>query len=313
MKNLSKDELLEKIVKHFAFSTNDFEHNKPKDFMPEFERLFSYTNEDLYTLFESTPVAGKYVLTVGSSGDQVLYALAYGAKSVTLFDTCGISKYFFDLKVAMIKNLDYNEYLAQNFEGDSANDFEKFFPSNLYQKISHDIKGQSREFWDELYLNNFDDFRYYLFINSDGYYMPSKQYSKDLYERIKSAIQSDIDVKFINCNMSEIDKVLPEKQKFDLILLSNISDYAIKSEERGNISAKKFKKVLSLLQKRLTPNGKIQVGYAYSLIEPQVNFLRNELGTKDIYPSKFLCNEFDESAIMLSPKRKKEHFDEMEQ
>ena len=52
------------------------------------EKAYSFTNECLETFFNSDyiDVNGKRVLTVGSSGDQALNAIYYGAKSVDVVD-----------------------------------------------------------------------------------------------------------------------------------------------------------------------------------------------------------------------------------
>ena len=46
------------------------------------ESVYPFTNENLYELFQQLNVDGGLVATVGSSGDQMLAALLYGAKKV---------------------------------------------------------------------------------------------------------------------------------------------------------------------------------------------------------------------------------------
>ena len=47
---------------------------------------YTFTNENLDKIFKIMNVKGKKVLTVGSSGDQALYAIGKGAKKVTIID-----------------------------------------------------------------------------------------------------------------------------------------------------------------------------------------------------------------------------------
>ena len=53
-----------------------------------FERFYLYTNEHLNTFLKKINVKDKRVLTVGRSGDQILYSLLNGAREVVCFDIC---------------------------------------------------------------------------------------------------------------------------------------------------------------------------------------------------------------------------------
>ena len=51
-----------------------------------FDYFYLFSNENLNFLFKRINVENKSVLTVGSSGDQALYAFANGAKNIVHFD-----------------------------------------------------------------------------------------------------------------------------------------------------------------------------------------------------------------------------------
>ena len=51
-----------------------------------FDYFYLFSNEDLNYLFKKINVQNKSVLTVGSSGDQALYAFANGARKIVHFD-----------------------------------------------------------------------------------------------------------------------------------------------------------------------------------------------------------------------------------
>ena len=52
----------------------------------------------------------KSLLTIGSSGDQILNSFYYGARDITLFDINEYSKYYIYLKIAAIISLNYKEF-----------------------------------------------------------------------------------------------------------------------------------------------------------------------------------------------------------
>lgn len=51
------------------------------------------------------------VLTVCGSGDQVLSSILYGAKKVDTFDSNKLAYYNLKLKLAVLKTLEYEEFI----------------------------------------------------------------------------------------------------------------------------------------------------------------------------------------------------------
>ena len=65
-------------------------------------KVYAFSNENLDDLFNKLDLKDKKVLTVGSSGDQALYSLLYGAKDITIADLNIYTKPFVEFKIAEI-------------------------------------------------------------------------------------------------------------------------------------------------------------------------------------------------------------------
>ncbi len=60
-----------------------------------FQEVYPFATENMNAYFERLELSDKSVLTVGSSCDQLFNAIAYGAKSVTVFDiNPNVKKYY---------------------------------------------------------------------------------------------------------------------------------------------------------------------------------------------------------------------------
>jgi len=78
-------------------------------------RCFGYSNENLEGVYKHILSKRKNIkdaLVVGSSGDQLINAIFYGAKNITLADINPMSEVVTELKIAAIKNLNFNDFLA---------------------------------------------------------------------------------------------------------------------------------------------------------------------------------------------------------
>ena len=88
---LNKSEYSMALEKFFEpsyyYGQNDVNrHEKNTKINFAIETVYPFTNENLLELFKQLNVKGKTVATAGSSGDQMLAALLFGAKNVTLID-----------------------------------------------------------------------------------------------------------------------------------------------------------------------------------------------------------------------------------
>lgn len=255
MKDIGKD--LEAIAKQIE-SYRNFQTYRKKmkgdvslsDNFLGFGYIYNFSNENLSVLKEYN-LKGKDVLTVGSSGDQIIFSIISGAKSVVCFDVNPFAKYFYDLKVAGIKNLDMTDFVLYF----SKNVFDK----TVYGKISHDLHGNSKMFWDILVHEglNEEDYRNIIFASIPATFAENYGKIKEYY------LHNNPKVEFIETDFASLNSQLKKSQKFDVILLSNIADYV----ERWDKSNKPFKngfldKIDELAKNHLRKDGLIQT-YVY--------------------------------------------------
>ena len=117
--------------------------------LPFFHNLYSISNENLYEFFPKLNLKNASVMTVGSSGDQVLYSLMFGAKEVVCVDINPFTKFFYDFKVACIKHFDFEGF--NEFFGHYKSS-EQTLNAEAYRQISYLLPEDSKYFWDNLFL-----------------------------------------------------------------------------------------------------------------------------------------------------------------
>lgn len=254
-----------------------------------FDYFYLFSNENLSFLFSRINVKGKSVLTVGSSGDQALYAFGNGAKNIVHFDVNPFSEVYFDYKVAAIRELEYKE-------------FKRFFNNRkypllsdeLYDRICHNLPLESRLFWDDLYRNGFGSGEYQLHKNDSGMI----NYNKADYYKIKNALSmGDPNIRFINSDLQTITEKLDPSEKFDYILLSNIYSYA--NQWKTDIPGEEvFRNSIDDLCNYLNPNGRMQIGYLWDDVASRASVMGYHLGLDNVYT---IQTPIDEGSIMYAP------------
>lgn len=213
------------------------------------EKVYPFTNENLYQLFSQLNIKGKSVAAAGSSGDQVLAALLFGAKNVTLVDGNLYSKHFIDYKFAAIKNLPYEEFKKNFIDSNNYFDFE------IFKQISHDLDADSLTFWGTIYSNINDASEIRKRIANDNNQRPKTDflYKEEIYQLLQEILEKkEFDLNFEIAEFNDFPKVLTGK--YDAILLSNIFQY---------VNGDDYIRVVSELQEKLNLNGKIQLNYDF--------------------------------------------------
>ena len=81
------------------------------DFENGFNKLYSFTTENIKDYISSFDLNNKSLLTVGSSADQAINAILNGCKDVTIMDINPFVKYYFNLKKAGMLTLDYKQFM----------------------------------------------------------------------------------------------------------------------------------------------------------------------------------------------------------
>lgn len=212
-------------------------------------KCYAFSNEDLNWYYPFFDINDNNVLTVCGSGDQVLSAILYGAKSVDTFDSNKISYYHLMLKISAIKSLEYRDfmkfYTLEKFH-EERNNYCKVIIQNI---IDDDI----RLFWDQIFLDkkNFphcfiDDYVYPSIVADQIPYLNEKNYNI-----LKSKI-AGIKINFQNVDLFNTVDVFDKKYSF--INLSNILYYI--SDKQAFIN---FIHFLSL--KNLQNKGSILLNY----------------------------------------------------
>lgn len=222
--SLDKVTLADVLIKRFVDDTKRGFSN------PTVERAYYNSNEDLKLTFSCIDVKEKRVMVIGSSGDQLLHAISHGAKEVVVYDLNPLTEVACEYKMAFIKNFSYDEFINLAFSD--------YLNYKVYQKISHDLSGEARKFWDYimLHLSTFDcsdeEFAYdkeELFKRI--FFMPStvwgvREYEDDkhIYEKLqKRLIDGDYKISYINDNILDFEpRAMGE---FDVILLSNVLEW----------------------------------------------------------------------------------------
>ncbi len=214
-------------------------------------KVYPFSNENVKGMFNHLDVKNKSVLVVGSSADQAIASIMGGAKSVALADKNPITRYFGQLKIAAISALSYKE-------------FKEYFCNNIlcmnlnikyYKKFSHLLDQESRDFWDNLYMEySGSEIASAIFhdntINTD--FIPYLQNEKE-YQRTKEALQKTK----INYVIDDVLNFHNHIGNLDIILLSNIVDYIDGKHD------KEFGEELQKLKAKLNPGGVLQYEYTW--------------------------------------------------
>lgn len=230
-------------------------------YVSEFSKIYTFTTENVSGYIDYFDFNNKNLLTVGSSGDQVLNAFYNGARDITLFDINEYAKYYVYLKIAAILSLSYKEFQLFFFKH-GISSFERnrcMFLKGLFNKIKDNLRildYESYLFFDELFsvydaniirerLFDDDEDRNKVIIGFNNYLK-----DEDSYNRMKSIIKK-IYFTYINGNIFEDDI----DGRFDNIFLSNLCSVT-------NLNG--LRQLLEKLDKtNLNSGGSILLGYLW--------------------------------------------------
>lgn len=201
----------------------------------EYEKVYMTTNEELEN-YAVKDLSNKKVLTVTSSFDHALYAILNGALDITAFDINKLTKFYSELKIAMIKNYDYDEFfnslLILSDISNNSRKSEDEIVKKILPRLSSDLSDETFLFWNLYY----EKFRHSCKIlkDIDERNLKFTPYSDACnYKIIKERI-NNINVNFISSDINKLKNIT--KYTYDVIFLSNIFDYIY--------GFKKIKKVL---------------------------------------------------------------------
>lgn len=245
--------------------------------------VYIFTTENISGYLNTLDVKGKDVLVPCASGDHILEAINKGAKSVDVFDINIYSYHMARLKIAAVKALSKEEFLnffVRKTDDDTIN--EKIFDRQVYEsKIRKCLPVYSRNFWDVAYnswknnhakLNKSKNLLHsglfvHNFATQDGMIKLLDYLKDDNYDKLKEklSIMDEENIEFFNCDIVDIESHL--EKKYDIIMLSNIQDYAdeIYSVTDKITGLRKYREFIkNTLFKFLNKNGCIVGEYYYS-------------------------------------------------
>jgi len=226
----------------------------------QFWHIYAFNTENIKGYIEHLDINNKSVLTVGSSGEQVINAQICGAKTITLYDVNNFAGYYTWLKIAGIMALSYDDYLRFFFVSPKSKSIGNLYRFNrrIFNEFAPVLKSldyDSYYFWNELLANIRSRGRIETILKDKevrsrvikGYSLYLD--SEENYNKAKKAVK-DICFKYIVGNLLT-DKV---EGSYDNIILSNISSY-INPDELLNLIRK--------LDSNLNHDGRMLFAYLY--------------------------------------------------
>ena len=231
--------------------------------MNGFEEIYPFTTENIAGYIDYFDLQDKSLLTVGSSGDQIINAAFKRAKDITLLDINPYAKYYYYLKAAGILELnltDFNEFFRYNDYPKVFKYNKKVFDKASYKKLKSTLKSLDNDsylFWDELFdMHQPDHIKFSLFSNDEyGTSVLGKSnlylQSENTYDEAKTKLK-ELRPEFINEDIFKSNLT----KNYDNIWLSNIACYLYQDKIKG---------MTDKFADKLAVDGKLLISYLYSI------------------------------------------------
>ena len=233
-----------------------------------YAKMYAMTTENISGFLNKHDLKDKKVLTVAGSGDQRYNCYLRGAREVICFDNNPLAELNMRLKDTAMQELDYVDFLK--FFGvilDNKSNY--FLDPFIFNKFKRYLDKDVYLFYDFL-INKFNRsplgnayeeflFNYSTIREFDDYIVKSN--FMELTD-----IMGDKSINFLNVNVANLPEIL-DGEKFDIILLSNISDYIHYVYPYPENHMKKYKELIEKLVDNLYDGGIIQLGYVYSIYD----------------------------------------------
>ena len=282
---------------------------------PEFSKYSSVypdTTENLSYL-EQIDIKDKEILTVTGSFEQCLNLACLGAKSVHNIDVNVLTVFYAGFKYAAVQAFSYQKYLTFFFS-------DKKLDYQMYLKLRPHLGEIFQEYWDFMYqtfsYSSFELSRSHLFLGfgSKENLVLSNPYlkSEDNYNRTRQNIQK-VKITFEEKSIFDLGA---GKEKYDLMLFSNIESYAVRDVFHSMSEEEYMDFIQNKASKQLKPHGKIQCAYKYiykylKISPPPKNVI------KRLFAKKYKLNKIDymegkcrKITIMSAPLRKSQNMSE---
>lgn len=235
-------------------------------------QIYSFTTENIAGYFEQINLIDKDILTVSASGDHIINSFYKGAKNVIGFDINYLALIYTELKLIAVQNLEYKEFL-EFFMINKENDIEKnrkVLDYRIYKnKIRKSLSSNTAKYWDYIYKdfnnNGYELRNSYIFNNkydNNTLKLNSNLYLKSEFDYNMARKQmKDKEVTLIHSSYKELG--LHIIKKYDIVMMSNISDY-IKGiyNTESNYVEKYIKDIMNNFK---SENNKIVCAYLYDI------------------------------------------------
>lgn len=220
--------------------------------------VYLFTNENISSyLHKLCDLNDKQVLTVAASGDHAFEAFLRGASHVDTFDINSFQRNVVELKTHMIRTLPYSDFMDFFF------DKRNFFNPKIIEPISSMFSRELKYFLNKCNNTNSQMFKYNAPIAPE-YDLRHISYinQQTEYEKLRDTLPQKIN--FHHCKLERVSAKF--KQKYDLIMLSNIFYYMYTNEPINEIRFLKFYQniLCPLANNNLVDGGKICFNYMWN-------------------------------------------------
>lgn len=221
-----------------------------------YDNLYHHATEDMATYYEEYKNP-KTFLTIGASGDQLLNAVAIGAKKIDVFDINCLAKRGCALKVASAKTLNPDE--LQEFFLD--------FGEDEYRYIGSNLREEDFIYWNAVYDFVGEEGVRQLFpyrkLNKDLIKEINPYLNKDNYQEFQRKLQ-DVQINYMDCSLYDLEKLLKDNT-YDGMTFSNVYEYINYGQDVSKEKAHEFYEfIMQKMYPRLNKNGTMMLSYMYA-------------------------------------------------
>lgn len=241
----------------------------PQDVPERFRRIYAFTTENLSGYLPQLEKKAGAVLTVLGSGDQLINLALLGRRDITCFDINPAAVFFAELKLAAIRLLSFEEFLAYLERSETR---ASSFSYKCFLRLAPLLSAAAREFFEGCYqANHFEGVAtrnsalFNASFDSAGSYRRFNLYlaSEKAFLKAREALDESR-ISFLVSEARNLASCLKEKM-YGEVFLSNLADHCAKAGAGSEVgSLKSFvHETVEPLRKILSPEGHLLAAYVY--------------------------------------------------
>ena len=234
-------------------------------------QIYPFTTERLDLSLQALPIGESRVCTVNGSGDQIINLALLGAREILSFDCNCYALWWAELKLIAIRTLSYKQFCQfffveqQNYSTNST-----VLSAKTYCRLRSELSLKALEFFDAIFLGEESSG---LELRTSSLFTRRRD-NANLAKRCNLYLQSSVLYDIAQQQLSHVSvsflQVEAERlcfeleQGYDLILLSNLADYAHFASGSKVGALEHFVSTIILpLSKKLNSDGVLAVAYIY--------------------------------------------------